>query len=749
MPYSISLSDSSKATITVNDLTENNISTSLSLVGRNYSNYGVAVASNFVHLLENFASANSPNNAIEGQLWFDSSSKRLMLNDSTSGTSNWRPASGTHIKAGPIGPTNALLGDLWVDTETQQLSLYNGQNWILVGPTALAGKKTGSYVEQLADAETGALHFVNVDYVNDDVIKITATETFIPQKKILGFDIINPGINITEQKYIGPLDSTTANTVAKIYGTATSADALNVTSPSIARVIADNFARRDVANLFLGSQTIINDGGITLGTTNNFSLTVNQSTGIISNNADGSSIDVRITNAGSSNLLMKFDGKNRRVGINHPTPNVELDVNGSAYISGHLIAKGELDSTNVTTGSFQVAGGAGIAKNLYVGKNINAGGHIVVGEVDALGTTIAGVAIAPRANLIYDIGTATNRFKKVYAETFDGAFTGTFSGNLTGSFSGQAIGLTQAIQLSLNSAESEVTSTVVSLQNGGTQLTLATALNQKAITNRAEVLDNRVDDTLLIYRNNVGLRRVTRDSFLLGEAFTPIGAIMSYAGIAPPNGYLFCDGSLISRQEFPLLYQVIGSTYGSGTNPVYFRLPDLRGRFALGNTSMRNSLNNVVVSRTSIVLGSATPSVTITLDSTDGISIGMSISGNGTIPVGTVVQAIPNASQITVSQPCTIADNTSLTFTYAVLSNQITNGDITRVSNEGNNLNPSTLGGASGASHYSLDTTGGTNDANFSTGSAQTFGTTFDVPLANPYLTINYIIRVGVATTQI
>ena len=71
MPYSISFSDPGKSSnpITVNDLTENNTSTSLSLVGRNYSNYGVAVAKSFVHLLENFASPISPNNSIEGQFW--------------------------------------------------------------------------------------------------------------------------------------------------------------------------------------------------------------------------------------------------------------------------------------------------------------------------------------------------------------------------------------------------------------------------------------------------------------------------------------------------------------------------------------------------------------------------------------------------------------------------------------------------------------------------------------------------------
>ena len=77
MPYTITFSDPSKSSspITVNDLTENTTSTSLSLVGRNYSNYGVSFAKNFVHLLENFASPSAPNNSIEGHLWYNNATK--------------------------------------------------------------------------------------------------------------------------------------------------------------------------------------------------------------------------------------------------------------------------------------------------------------------------------------------------------------------------------------------------------------------------------------------------------------------------------------------------------------------------------------------------------------------------------------------------------------------------------------------------------------------------------------------------
>lgn len=43
------------------------------------------------------------------------------------------------------------------------------------------------------------------------------------------------------------------------------------------------------------------------------------------------------------------------------------------------------------------------------------------------------------------------------------------------------------------------------------------------------------------------------------------------------NGWLYCDGRLLSRKDYSDLFSVIGTTYGS-SNADYFRIPDLRGR---------------------------------------------------------------------------------------------------------------------------------------------------------------------------
>ena len=54
-------------------------STSLTLVGRNYTGYGEAFNENFIKILENFSNSNSPLNPIAGQTWWDTSEARLKI----------------------------------------------------------------------------------------------------------------------------------------------------------------------------------------------------------------------------------------------------------------------------------------------------------------------------------------------------------------------------------------------------------------------------------------------------------------------------------------------------------------------------------------------------------------------------------------------------------------------------------------------------------------------------------------------
>lgn len=70
MAYSVKKTDETQTPIIIRDR-EVNTSTSLDLLGKNVPSYGESVASNFVRLLENFSSPDSPpRNPIIGQLWW-------------------------------------------------------------------------------------------------------------------------------------------------------------------------------------------------------------------------------------------------------------------------------------------------------------------------------------------------------------------------------------------------------------------------------------------------------------------------------------------------------------------------------------------------------------------------------------------------------------------------------------------------------------------------------------------------------
>jgi len=67
----------------------------------------------------------------------------------------------------------------------------------------------------------------------------------------------------------------------------------------------------------------------------------------------------------------------------------------------------------------------------------------------------------------------------------------------------------------------------------------------------------------------------------------PVGVILPYAGDIPPEGFLICNGSSISRQLYPNLFNVLGIKNGS-ENPSFFNLPNLVDRVVQGASEKIN-----------------------------------------------------------------------------------------------------------------------------------------------------------------
>jgi microcystin-dependent protein len=59
-----------------------------------------------------------------------------------------------------------------------------------------------------------------------------------------------------------------------------------------------------------------------------------------------------------------------------------------------------------------------------------------------------------------------------------------------------------------------------------------------------------------------------------------IGEVKWFAGDFAPRGWAFCDGQLLSPNDNPALFSILGTTYG-GDGRTTFALPDARGRAIL------------------------------------------------------------------------------------------------------------------------------------------------------------------------
>jgi microcystin-dependent protein len=62
---------------------------------------------------------------------------------------------------------------------------------------------------------------------------------------------------------------------------------------------------------------------------------------------------------------------------------------------------------------------------------------------------------------------------------------------------------------------------------------------------------------------------------LTGDGDELVGSISSFAGNFAPIGYFDCDGRLLSVRDYPMLFSILGTTYG-GDGVNNFALPDLR-----------------------------------------------------------------------------------------------------------------------------------------------------------------------------
>lgn len=706
MSYNVRFTDQDKADITVFDNTSN-ADTSLIFPGRNVSGYGTIIAENFLHLLENFASASAPVSPVEGQLWYDSSEETLKVSDGLT----WKSASG--IYKGPVEPglDSSREGELWIDTTNQQLRIFNGSRWILVGPsqTSISGLKYGPTVETIVDTDSNQRSIV-VFYVADVPVSIVSKDSFTPKIAIPGYTDIRAGININSPQTTAQADQFQGGNLPELTGIAAVAESL-VVAGSTTPIPAAKFLRSDIANTVEAPFNVRTNTGITVGVDQNFSLSTGSTDARIYNSAQNSSINLQINRGGVPDTIIKI--QDNKVGINNPNPNQELDVIGNTAITGYLEISNDGETTNINNGSLRTKGGAAITKNLRVGTNV------ILNET--AGSITQTREIRPESTDTHNLGVASKRWNTVYAKSIK---ADSIEGVLVGNINGNAKTATSLETPTTFQLSGDVISQVVTFdgQVGNYAKVFETSLTSNIIVSKPEPPDgrSRKSDYVLVYRPSEsgsvfsGLIKQTRDSFV-SDLGLPIGAILPYAGLTPPTGFLLCDGSEVQKAQYPDLYNIISDFY-NGPAPLLgantFRLPDLRGRFALGRDNMDNDLS------VPLPAGGFT-------DAGGGKA--------GRVPDAAADSLAGNGGQST--RTLTLANLPDHTHNM-----QTPNGQQFAAVRNDPALSPPAFTGAGGTAAGQaqfLPDSGGIKKPNL--------GFTFSEPVntMNPYLTINYIIRSG------
>jgi microcystin-dependent protein len=90
------------------------------------------------------------------------------------------------------------------------------------------------------------------------------------------------------------------------------------------------------------------------------------------------------------------------------------------------------------------------------------------------------------------------------------------------------------------------------------------------------------------FKNSVG-DWTSFDALEPSQPIYAIGSVTAYSGSSLPSGWLWADGSTVSRTTYADLFALIGTTYGAGDGSTTFALPDLRGRTIAGKDNMDNS----------------------------------------------------------------------------------------------------------------------------------------------------------------
>jgi len=323
MAYLINKSDGSVLT-TVSDGQIDNLTTDLTLIGKNYSGFGEAFNENLVKLLENFSSTARPTKPVRGQIWFDVAELKLKVYNGTA----FQPVSSATIAANQ--PTTLTPGDLWFDDTNKQLYFYDGTNTLLLGPSygvsqGLSGIKVTTILDTLNQSKVITSLYNNGTLIG--IFSSSGTE-FTPKIPIAGFSgTIIPGFNAGSLAGI------------KFNVTATNAEQLG-------GAVATTYIRNDTNSEIDGRVKINN--GIEVGTGGNVKLLEVNGNLLLQNTGQNKTIVISARSGGNQYDAITIEPASQTVKIYDGFTSSQVVTGGNLTVNGDLTVLGNTVAVDVS-----------------------------------------------------------------------------------------------------------------------------------------------------------------------------------------------------------------------------------------------------------------------------------------------------------------------------------------------------------------------------------------------------------------
>ena len=550
MSYSIQRSNGTVAA-TINDGEYDDTSTSLTLVGQNFVGYGEFLQTNIVKIMENFAYSQGPTNPSIGQLWFNTTSKVLSVRTSND-PAVWKPLSS--MTASASAPTGSIAGDTWFNTATDQFFANNGAKWSLVGPSYTREQGvTGANVLSISDGTQNHL-VTSLEIGGVPGVIWSTDDAFTPDPLFDGFEVINPGFNITSS-FTGSSYNGTVNNSTLLNG------------------IADTgFLRADQDSVTTGNLAIQNDDGLWLGSALDFQITTDPLTKdvTIKNAFNGGDFNLVGTYDSSLVTLLSSDVSTGLLTIN-ADPVDDLGVATKQYVDSGVASAIDAASNALTTNVNAINDTLGVLTGEINDVSVYAQ-NLNTTKADIASPALTGTPEAPTASpgtnttqlatteFVFEANTGvydalidvttdiTNNIVSNYAPLVSPALTGNpIAPTASPGTNTTQLATTEFVRFAVDTANNAATS-VLGIKSNIASPTFTGA--PKAPTAAVTTANTQIATTAFVH------------------GLLPTGVILMWSGsvVTIPNGWALCNGTNGTPNLTDRFIMGAGNTYNPGVS---------------------------------------------------------------------------------------------------------------------------------------------------------------------------------------